>query len=308
MLANPPIPLLVFVSVSGLVLLVSTLMGGRRSRLDVRLQDLAGTGVPPADEAAVEQFARAALPRLGARLVPTDEAERTLLQARLVHAGIYGRQAMFAYLGVKIVLMSAPALAGLLLGLAGLCPVAGGVFAGSVLGALGMIGPSFWLDRRKAARQVGFRRALPDALDVLVICLEGGVSLAGALRYVAEDLQSAHPVLAGELNIVQREVQLGLTPGESLKKLADRSGLEEVGSLASVVVQADRLGAGLVKSLRVHAETMRVKRRQRAEELAQKAGTKILFPTIIFIFPALFVVILAPGLIQVFGMLHLLQN
>ena len=132
----------------------------------------------------------------------------------------------------------------------------------------------------------------------MVICLEGGLSLSGTLRYVAEDLRTAHPLLAAELNIVQREVQLGLTPGESLRHLADRSDLEEIRSLASVIIQADRLGASLVKSLRVHADTLRVKRRQRAEEMAQKAGTKILFPTIIFIFPALFVVILAPGLIQ----------
>jgi tight adherence protein C len=116
---------------------------------------------------------------------------------------------------------------------------------------------------------------------------------------VAEDLRTAHPLLAAELNIVQREVQLGLTPGESLRKLADRTDMEEIRSLASVIIQADRLGASLVKSLRVHADTIRLKRRQRAEEMAQKAGTKILFPTIIFIFPVLFVVILAPALIQI---------
>jgi tight adherence protein C len=146
---------------------------------------------------------------------------------------------------------------------------------------------------------VKFRRALPDALDVIVICLEGGLSLSGALRYVAEDLGTAHPLLADELNIVQREVQLGLTPGESLRKLADRADLEEIRSLASVIIQADRLGVGLCKSLRVHADSLRVKRKQRAEEMAQKAGTKILFPTILFIFPVLFIVILAPALIQI---------
>ena len=111
---------------------------------------------------------------------------------------------------------------------------------------------------------MSFRRALPDALDVMVICLEGGLSLPAALRYVAEDLRTAHPLLADELNIVQREVQLGLSPGESLRQLAQRTDLEEIRSLASVIIQADRLGASLVKSLRVHADTLRVKRRQRA--------------------------------------------
>src|SRR5262249_49921082 len=150
-------------------------------------------------------------------------------------------------------------------------------------------------------------RSLPDALDIIIICLEGGLSLSGALRHVAEDLRTAHPLLADELNIVQRGVQLGLSAGESLKFLGERTDLEEINSLASVIIQVDRLGASLVKTLRVHADSLRLKRRQRAEELAQKAGTKILFPTVIFIFPALFVVILAPGLIQIRNMLSLLN-
>jgi tight adherence protein C len=281
-----------------MTLLVATLVGGRRTRLDVRLQDLSGAGGPVPDRDAMEQLARSALPRIGAQLVPDDEEERKFLQARLVHAGLYGRQAMVLYLGVKILLMTAPALVGAAAGLAGLVPVSHGVLVGSVSGAIGMIGPSFWLDKKKSARQVAIRRALPDALDVVVICLEGGLSLPGSLRYVAEDLRAAHPLLAAELNIVQREVQLGLSPGESLRKLADRTDMEEIRSLSSVIIQADRLGASLVKSLRVHADTIRIKRRQRAEEMAQKAGTKILFPTIIFIVPSLFVVVLAPGLIQ----------
>jgi tight adherence protein C len=290
--------LVVFLMVSSLTLLVATLAGGRRTRLDVRLRDLSGTSGPPPDRETMEQLARSALPKIGAQLVPDDEEERMHLQARLTHAGLYGRQAMLIYLGVKILLMTGPALVGLSAGLAGLVPVANGVLVGAISGAVGMIGPSFWLDRKKAARQVAIRRALPDALDVVVICLEGGLSLPATLRYVAEDLRTAHPLLAAELNIVQREVQLGLTAGESLRKLADRTEMEEIRSLASVIIQADRLGASLVKSLRVHADTIRLKRRQRAEEMAQKAGTKILFPTIIFIFPSLFVIVLAPGLIQ----------
>ena len=299
--------LVAFAMVSSLSLLVATLVGGRKTRLDTRLQDLSGTGDPVPEQDAMEHLARTALPRLGAPLVPTDEDERTLLQARLIHAGFYGRQAMVIFLGVKILTMASPALIGFFVGLAGVWPLANGVLVGSVLGAAGMIGPSFWLDHRKAARQMSFRRALPDALDVMVICLEGGLSLSAALRYVAEDLRTAHPLLADELNIVQRGVQLGLSPGESLRHLAQRTDLEEIGSLASVIIQADRLGASLVKTMRVHADTLRVKRRQRAEEMAQKAGTKILFPTIIFIFPALFVVILAPGMIQIMDMLKMMN-
>jgi tight adherence protein C len=167
------------------------------------------------------------------------------------------------------------------------------------MGILGMIGPSFWLDSAKAKRQTMFRRALPDALDLLVICLEGGLSLPGALKRISTELRMAHPELSAELGIVQREIQLGRPPGEALQQMGLRSDLEEIRSLASVITQAERFGASLVKSLRVHSETLRLKRHQYAEEMGQKAATKVLFPTLLFIFPAIFVVILGPAAIQI---------
>jgi tight adherence protein C len=294
------IALVVFLMVASGVLLLFTVVGGRRSRLDTRLDDLSGRApsVLP-DQGSVAQMARSALPRMGTALVPSDEGERTLLKTRLIHAGLYGRQAMPLFLGVKMVLMVAPALAGLAAGAVGLLPGSHGMLAGACLGVLGMIGPSFWLDKRKADRQADFRRALPDALDVLVICLEGGLSLPGALRRIVTELRTAHPLLAAELKIVERETQLGRSPGEALQQMGLRTDLEEVRSLASVITQAERFGASLVKSLRVHAETLRLKRRQQAEEKAQKAAVKILFPTLLLIFPAVFVVILGPAAIQI---------
>jgi tight adherence protein C len=162
-----------------------------------------------------------------------------------------------------------------------------------------MIGPGFYLDGRKKKRQTSLRRALPDALDLLVICLEGGLSLAASLRRVSSELRTAHPLLAYELNIVQREIQLGNSPGEALQKLGVRADLEEIRSMASVITQAEKYGASLVKSLRVHAETLRSKRQQHAEEMAGKAAVKVLFPTLLFIFPAIFVVILGPAAFQI---------
>jgi tight adherence protein C len=258
-----------FLMGSSLVLLVFMLAGGRRAHLQTRLRDLPGRGQNEPD--AVAQLARAALTKMGAALAHSkDEGERTQLQVRLVQAGLYGRQAMVIFLGVKMLLIVAPAVLGLLAGIVGVIPVAHGLIFGALLGVFGMIGPSFWLDKRKAARQIAFRRALPDALDVLVICLEGGLSLTGAIRRVAGELRTAHPLLALELNIAQREMQLGRAPGEALRQFAERSDLEELRSLASVIIQAERYGASLVKALRVHADTLRVKRQQRAEELAQK--------------------------------------
>jgi tight adherence protein C len=293
-----------FVSAASFVLLVFTLVNGRRNRLASRLQDLSRGegGSPQTDGDAVAQLARTALPKMGVPLLPQDQQERTRLQTRLYHAGYYSRQAMLLFLGVKMLLIVAPAILGVLAGLAGLVAIENGLIGGAMLGIVGMVGPSFWLDRRKRGRQIVLRRALPDALDVLVICLEGGLSLPSALKRVGEELRTAHPDLALELNIVQREIQLGRSTGEALRQFAERTDLEELRMLSSLILQSERFGASLVKALRVHADGLRQKRLFYAEEMAQKAATKILFPTVLFILPGMFIVILGPAALQIIEM------
>jgi tight adherence protein C len=297
-----------FMMTSSLVLLVYVVAGGRRQRLEARLRELSGDGDSGASAESMAQFARSALPKIGAPLVPKDEEERTRLQTRLIHAGLYQRQAMVLFLGVKMLLIVSPPLIGVIAGAAGLLPVNQGLVFGALVGVFGMIGPSFWLDRRKAVRQKTFRRALPDALDVTVICLEGGLSPAGAMQRVGNELRVAHPALAYELNIVQREIQFGRSLGEALRQFAGRCDLEEVRGMASVIAQAERFGASLVKALRVQAETLRTKRLQYAEEMAQKAAVKILFPTLFFILPGLFIVILGPAAIQIWQLFTGMQR
>ena len=295
------LPLMVALGAGGLGAIVAILLSGRKGRLDTRLQELK-TGRPTSTVAvaapAVRKMAAAAIPKIGTHLMPTDEKERTLLQARLIQAGLYRRQAMVIYLGVKMLLMIGPGLIGLIVGLVGLAPLQPAILYGACLGIVGMIGPKMWLDRKHKARQMSFRKGLPDALDVIVICVEGGLSLVGAMRRVAADLRTVHPDLALELDIVQREVQLGQTAGEALRRFGERADMEEVRSLSSVIIQSEKFGAGLNKAIKIHADTLRLKRQQRAEEMAQKAGTKVLFPTLLFIFPAIFVVILGHAMIQ----------
>jgi tight adherence protein C len=293
-----------FVAASSFVLLVFTLVSGRKNRLASRLEDLSrgeGRNAGLAED-PVKQLAKTALPKMGAPLLPQDAQERTRLQARLYHAGFYSRQAMLLFLGVKMLLIVTPPGLGFLAGLAGLVEIQNGLIVGALLGIFGMVGPSLWLDWRKRARQTVLRRSLPDALDVLVICLEGGLSLPSALKRVAAELRTAHPVLAWELNIVQREVQLGRSSGEALRQFADRTDLEELRMLASLILQSERFGASLVKALRVHADALRQKRLFYAEEMAQKAATKVLFPTVLCILPGMFIVILGPAVIQIFEM------
>lgn len=297
-----PITILTFLAVSSLTLLVMVLLSGSSTRLSSRLNVLSGKEHAPSESETMAQVVKVALPKVGKVLVPEDEEKKSQLRARMMHAGLYHRQAMFVFLGVKFLAMVIPPVLGLSLGTLGLVSSQMGLMGGMALGVMGMIAPSFWLDQKKSARQTNLRRAMPDALDVLVICLEGGLALPSAIQRVAYELRSVHPLLAIELNIVQREVQMGQSPGQALWHLAERSGLEEILSLAGVIIQADRFGASLVKSLRVHADTLRLKRQQQAEEMAQKAGTKILLPTLFFIFPAIFVVILGPATMQVAAM------
>ncbi len=168
----------------------------------------------------------------------------------------------------------------------------------------GVLAPGLWLDKQKKKRQTDIRRALPDALDLLVVCVEAGLSLPAALVRVTKELRTAYPMLSMELIIVHREVQLGHSTGEALRRFADRFDLEELRSLSSVVRQAERFGASIVNALRVHAETLRHKRTEQARERAQKATVKILFPTLLCIFPAIFVVVVGPaafGIIEMFS-------
>jgi tight adherence protein C len=164
---------------------------------------------------------------------------------------------------------------------------------------VGVLVPGFWVDALRRQRLSQMRLGLPDAVDMLVLCVEGGVGITGALQRVTGELRLAHPLLGAEMEIAQREIQLGLTVGAAIQKLADRCDMDELRQLASLLLQSERFGTSVVKSLRIYSDTCRQDRQQRAEEIAQKAAVKILFPTLLCIFPAIFVVILGPAAFQI---------
>ena len=288
-----------FVAAATLVLLVVLILSDRNRRLEARVQNLSDEGRTPTQTKSVSAFAKITLPKIARPLLPENQQERSLLRSRLVHAGYYGRTAMGIFLGIKMLLLIAPPLLALAAVLSNVVTPLMGALLGLMGGCIGLLAPGMWLDWQKRNRQTNLRRALPDALDVTVICLEGGLSLQGGFQRVATSLGSAHPLLASEMAIIQREIQLGRSTGDALRQFAERSDLEEVRSLASVVLQAERLGASIVKTLRVHAETLRVKRLQRAEELAHMAGTKMVFPTLLCIFPAILFVVAGPAAIHI---------
>jgi tight adherence protein C len=299
MLDKEWISMLVFLSTSGLVLGFFIWRNRDIWHAKARVRELGSAPRERPSGVGLGQLVLSKLPSVGTPLLPTNEAQRGQLQRRLIEAGIYDRSALPLLLGVKMLLMAAPVAFSVLLAATGSLSPIRAVFAGIGGIGLGMLAPGLWLDYRKNRRQISLRRGLPDALDMLVLCLEGGVSLTAGMQRVIAELHAAHPLLAAEMDLVQREMLLGVSAGEGLQKLAARADLEELRNLASVIIQSERYGTSVVKALRIHADTLRQQRQQRAEELAQKASVKILFPTLLCIFPAIFIVILGPAAFQI---------
>jgi tight adherence protein C len=218
---------------------------------------------------------------------------------------LYSRSALPHFLGIRVVLLVGAVLAAGALGLSRRLPLAPTLMLGCALVALALVGPGLWLDWQKSERQRELRQALPDVIDTITICLGAGLSLPEAIRRVNEELLTVHTLLADEFTIIQREMLLGLSPGEALRKFAARADLLEARDLASVVLHAERYGVSMVNAMRVEADAMRQDRQQRAEEMARKAAVKVLFPTLLLIFPAIFIVTLGPA---VYGIMKTLAQ
>lgn len=292
-----------FAMFTSIVVLAAMFVGGKSDKVDERIKELQeGTTHQTAEEMMnMRKSLQDQIAQMGKYVMPDDDdKERTALQSKLIQAGFYSQQALPIFMLCKVVMMIAPPMLGLLVGLLTGLSIVWTLVVCACLGVFfGLLGPTLFLDNRRKARQTAIRRGLPDAMDVLVICIEGGLSLDSAIARVATELQVAHPMLSMELNICQRQITLGQNTGEALQNFAKRADLEEIRSLAGVVQQAQKYGASMANALRIHAETMRMRRAQSAEEQAHKAATKMLFPTLLFIFPAIFVVILGPAIIQI---------
>ncbi|MFM8324565.1 MAG: type II secretion system F family protein [Pirellulaceae bacterium] len=232
------------------------------------------------------------------RVDKLDQKEQ--MRQRLIQAGFYGRNAFFWMSASKILSFVVPLLVALGVSTVTKLPIKTTGIVAVAVAIAGIIGPSFVLDKLKGKRQRCIRRAIPDALDILSICLEAGMSLPSSLARVSQELATAHPELALELAIVDRETRMGRGVGESMRSLADRFDLEELRSMSTVIVQAEKYGSSLSDAMDVFAASMRQKRMYAAETLAQQAVAKILIPTVICILPALFVVTMGPAAIMIY--------
>ncbi len=220
------------------------------------------------------------------------------LKAMLVQAGYRRPGAVPAYIGSKVFLA-------ILVPLVILSP---GVFLGrgspgfvvlaAALALLGWFIPNFWVAAKISKRKTEIRHALPDALDLMVVCVESGLGLNASILRVGQELRLTSPALSSELRLVNQEILAGKPRAEALRNLSRRTGVDDMKSLVAMLIQTDKLGTSIASSLRIQSDSLRTKRRHRAEEAARKVAVKLVFPLVLFIFPELLVVLIGPGIIR----------
>lgn len=262
-------------------------------------------GDAPEDERLLIKVATAIGP-VATYILPQVELERDKAMLQLSRAGFRSPMALHAYYLIKTVL--ALVLPLIILVSANWLPQIGttiiltyAMFASGI----GLLGPNIVLQRILENRMKALRNGFPDALDLLVVCVESGLGLAAAIQRVAEELEVSHPELAFELLLVNAEIRVGMPRERALKNLADRTGLEDIRGLVALLVQTMRFGTGVADALRVYSEEFRDKRTQKAEEQAAKMGTMLVFPLVLFMFPIFFIVAIGPAVLKIidaFGM------
>lgn len=278
-----------------LMALVYAFMPGE-SRIAARLEQLSAAAPrAPEDRFGRKQRERARdlLAKVGALLPAAAGAQASRMQTLMLRAGYRSSDAAQAIRGARIVLPVLFVLTVFLSGVYQYSPFL--ILIAAVI--LGFVLPEVWLLWRIQVRQHRLRMALPDGLDLLVICVEVGLGLDQSILRVAQELRLVHPELSDELHMVNLEMRVGKTRLEALRELARRTGLEDLKSLVAMLIQTERFGTSIAQSLRVYSDELRTRRRQKAEELAAKTTVKMVPPLVFFVFPALLAVILGPAVI-----------
>jgi tight adherence protein C len=233
-------------------------------------------------------------------ILPQDELEKNKVMGQLFHAGYRSATALQVFYLVKTLLMIVLPLA-VIVGSQWMPEVSTGtvVLYAFMASGVGMLVPNFVLHKAADSRKRTLTNGFPDALDLLVVCVESGLGLAAAIQRVGDELEVSHPELAAELAMVNTEIRVGVPREQALKNLANRTGLEDIRGLVGLLVQTMRFGTGVADALRVYSEEFRDKRTQKAEEMAAKMGTKLVFPLVLFMFPIFFIVAIGPAVIRI---------
>jgi tight adherence protein C len=295
----------IFVAVAGIAFAAIRALAPRPTK--TRLKQVTAENALPQTKAdspweetmvtVTEPLAKLALPKEG--------WENSVLRMRFMHAGYHGKSVPMIYFAAKTVL--ALALPGIFLLYAGIGRLELGTNT-ALAAVLGLSASGYYLPNVVLARMIALRQrelfeSFPDAIDLMTVCIEAGLGLDAAMVRVGEEMRLRSKILADELRLVSLELRAGRTREQALRNLASRTGVEDIEALVSMLVQADRFGTSIAASLRVHSDTLRTKRRLRAEEAAAKIALKLLFPLIFFIFPSLLLVLMGPAFINIYRVL-----
>lgn len=287
------LPLLAFVFASLLVTAAAmALAPSSASTIEQRLSDVIDQREHRAEDGRLTKALVGVLHKLG-MMAPRSVAETSKLQQRLIQSGYRSTEALIVFYGIRV----GTSLALFAVVSFGLVVTPNLAFALAAAG-VGYVVPGMVLARMAKGRQHRVRLGLPDALDLLVVSVEAGLGLDQAIQRVGNELAFAHPELCGELRLINLELRAGKARAEALRNLAERTGVDDISSLVGMLVQTDKFGTSVAQSLRVHSDTVRTKRRQRAEEAAAKTGVKMVFPLVFCIFPAIWVVTIGPAAIK----------
>src|SRR5262245_13207793 len=304
-LNNPwVVQLAVFGAIAIVVWVIVDFLGRGRSRSEERLQDYTDPqarkrreeGGGPKKNEAMALLERSA-PALAKPLQPKTEKDMSKLKLKLSHAGFRSEAAPQIFLGMKFVML----IIGVVLG-GGTTVALLGINLKSLFRVVLISGTMFYLPNMivwwiAKKRKESIFLGLPDALDLMVVCVEAGLGLDQAMRKVAEEMKKSYRTIAEEFNLANLQLQMGRAKHQVLQELGMRSGVDDLKSLASILIQADKFGSSVAQALRVQSDSMRTRRRQIAEEKAAKTAVKLIFPLVLFIFPGIFVVLVGPAAI-----------
>ncbi len=303
--AEQILPLMVFVAIGSGVFWLLSMMSDRNSQAEDRLTRLGRskslTDLDVTSDETQGRFAglKEAFSHLGGAMDNGNELEKNSLKIKLANAGFRNENAAPVYQGIRVVCLASFLLPALFFFL-----LKDGFTMRSIqwtvaLGGMGFYLPQLVLWHLRTTRQKEIFLTLPDALDLLVVCVESGLGLDAAMRKVTDEMKGHAKVICEEFSLANLQLQMGRPRREVLHDLGVRTGVDDLRSLAAILIQADRFGASIAQALRVQSDSMRVRRRQRAEEKAAKTAVQLIFPLVLFIFPAIFVVLVGPAAIQI---------
>lgn len=298
-------PVFVFVAIVAGTFWLLSFISARNSQAEERLErigrpkSLAEIDLGNAESRGRFKGITDAFKNLGGALEPQSELEKSALRVRLANAGFRSESAPGVYHGIRVVCLVVFLLPALFFFL-----LKDGFTMKSIqwtvaLGGIGFYLPQVGLALMRSSRQKEIFLTLPDALDLLVVCVESGLGLDAAMRKVTDEMKDSSKTICEEFSLANLQLQMGRPRREVLHDLGVRTGVDDVRSLAAILIQADRFGSSIAQALRVQSDSMRTRRRQIAEEKAAKTAVQLIFPLVLFIFPAIFVVLVGPAAIQI---------